>query len=94
VHVLLIESVTTINTGNAGGERTAVPKTTRIGRANAGCTAACACSYDIPPTGMPANVTPSATSTGGAASPLRTGARQATTTTAMTRRLSTALESY
>src|SRR5215216_6709726 len=48
----------------------------------------------MPPTGMPASVTPSGTSTGGAASPLRTGARPATTTIETRRRRNTAVASY
>src|SRR6266516_1272244 len=48
----------------------------------------------MPPTGIPASVTPVGTRTGGAASPLRTGATQATTTTDRTRRLNTADASY
>src|SRR5689334_8796616 len=58
-----------------------VVKTSCTGRANAGRRAACACSFDIPPTGRPATVTPRGISAGGAASPLNTGAMAAMTRT-------------
>src|SRR5213592_2320424 len=62
------------------------PYVSRTGFANAGRSAAWACSLDIPPTGMPARVTPGWISTGGAASPRRAGARAATTRTVRARR--------
>ena len=54
-------------------------KTSWTGRANAGRRAAWACSFDMPPSGTPATVTPCGTRAGGAASPLSTGARAAMT---------------
>src|SRR5436190_15410910 len=56
-------------------------KTSCTGRANAGRKAAWACSFDMPPSGTPATVTPWGTRAGGAASPLSTGARAAMTRT-------------
>src|SRR3954451_21046896 len=66
----------------------------RTGRAKAGPTAACACSFDIPPTGTPASVTPGSISTGGAASPRRAGASAATTRVMRARRRINGVESY
>src|SRR6266487_4331122 len=62
------------------------PYLSPTGVANAGRSAAWACSLDIPPTSKPASVTPGWISTGGAASPRRAGASAATTRTMRARR--------
>src|SRR5512133_6190 len=70
------------------------PYTSRTGVANAGRSAAWACSFDIPPTGTPARVTPGWINAGGAASPRRAGASAATTRTDRARRRTTWTKSY